>query len=191
MKAYLKQALLLLKAYVKQVLPLLKAYAKQTLLLFLYHPVAYLGGMLISGIIGVILGAFVKIDLSVAFALYDPLLFTIAPLFIFLILLYRDGYKSDRFSPRFLALSALPTFIAQHVCIFFRYYGVMAVGSCQVVAYALMPRETGNSAWEMHLVMLGLQLLIYFPTFLSAYYCGYKRRQIEITQMVEEDESSN
>jgi len=153
----------------------MKTYLKQALLLIVYHPAAYLGGMLVAGIIGVILGAFMKIDLSAAFAFYDPLLFTIAPLFIFFILLYWDGYKSDCFSPRFLALSALPTFIAQHVCIFFGYYGVMAIGSCQVVAYALMPRETGNSALEMHLVMLGLQLLIYFPTFLLAYYCGYRR----------------
>ena len=152
----------------------MKAYLKQALLLVIYHPAAYLGGMLVAGIIGVILGAFMKIDLSVAFAFYDPLLFTIAPLSIFFILLCRDGYKNHVFSPKFLALSALPAFIAQHVCILFGYYGVMAIGGCQIVAYALMPRETGNSALEMHLVMLGLQLLIYFPVFLLAYYCGYR-----------------
>lgn len=151
------------------------AYLKQAALLLIYHPAAYLGGMLVAGIIGAILGAFVKIDLSAAYAIYDPLLFTISPLFIFFILLFRDGYMSDSFSPRFLTLAALPSFAAQHISIFFGYDGVMAIGSCPVMAYALMPRETGNSAWELHLVMLGLQLLIYFPTFLLAYYCGHRR----------------
>lgn len=154
----------------------MKSYLKQTLLLIVYHPAAYLGGMLVAGIIGMILGAFMKINHSVSFDFCDPLLFTIAPLFIFFILLYRDGYNGDSFSPRLLALSALPAFIAQHICIFFGYYGVMAIGSCQDVTYAFWPHESGNSALELHLVMLGLQLLIQLPTFLLAYYCGYRYR---------------
>ena len=153
----------------------MKAYFKQTLLLFLYHPAAYLGGMLISGIISVILGAFIKIYPSAAFSFYDPLLLTFSPLVIFFILLFRDGYYSEGFSPRFVTLCALPSFIAQHVCIAFHYYGAMAIGSCQVVTSALLPHERGNAAWELHLILLGLQLLIQLPIFLLAYYCGDQR----------------
>lgn len=151
------------------------AYLKQAFLLIVYHPAAYLGGMLVAGIIGVILGALIKIDVYAASYWYDPIFFTIAPLFIFFGLMYRDGYVTDRFSLKFVALAALPAFIAQHVCIFFDYYGAIAIGSCQVLAYALLPKEIGNSAWELHVVMLGLQLLIHLPTFFLAYYCGFRR----------------
>lgn len=151
------------------------AYLKQAFLLIIYHPAAYLGGMVVSGIIGVILGALIKIDVYAASYWYDPLFFTIAPLFIFFGLMYRDGYVTDRFSLKFVALAALPAFIAQHVCIFCGYYGVMAIGSCQVLTYALMPNQIGNSAWELHLIMLGLQLIIHLPLFFWAYYCGFRR----------------
>lgn len=145
------------------------------MLLFIYHPAAYLGGMLVAGIISVILGALIKIDMYAASRFYDPLLLTISPLVVFFLLVFRDGYYSDGFSPRFVALCSIPGFIAQHLCICFGYYGAVAIGSCQVLTYALFPHEQGNTAWELHLVLLGLQLLIQLPVFLLAHYCGDRR----------------
>ena len=175
MKGFLKRILLRLKTFIKQLFLLIKPYLKQSLLLFVYHPAAYLVGMLIAGIIGVILGFFIKVDMLTAFKFYDPLLLTISPLFIFFGLIYRDGYYSDLFSLKFVALSALPSFIAQHVSILYGYYGAMTIGSCQIVTSTILPHQNGNTALELHLVLLGLQLLLQLPIFILAYYCGYRR----------------
>ena len=76
----MKRILARLQILVKRIMQYLKthkncmrAYLKQAFLLIIYHPAAYLSGMLLSGIIGVILGALIKVDVYAASYWYDPI----------------------------------------------------------------------------------------------------------------------
>ena len=152
----------------------MKIYLKQTLLLLAYHPIAYFSGMLISGIVGVILGFFIKIGFITTSRYYDPVVMTIAPLIVLFLLVFRDGCISNAFSPRFIALCAVPTFIIQHLCILHNIDGMVTTGSCAALTYALFPNQNGFSQPEYYMVMLGIQLLLHLPTILLAYYCGFR-----------------
>ena len=154
-----------------------KTYLKQAVFVAFYHPMSYLFGMLLAGILSVILSAVMKTTLSTAYTFFDPLMLSICPLPMFFIFLFMDGYKSKGTSWRFIILSALPIFIAQHIWLLIGYDSAMIVGSCQIVTAALFPNQKGNTVLEMCLVMLGLQLLLHLPTYLFAYHCGHRYQQ--------------
>lgn len=159
----------------------MKAYLKHTILLVLYHPISYLAGGLIAGLSSTILAAIFETNHEPIINIVQPVLITVVPLIFLFFFLQRDSYESRRFSPLMIIGSSLPFFIFQLVCILKYDYGMLFVGGVGIVARAIFP-DTENTIHYL-LVQLGLQLLIYVPTYLLASYFGYWRWMEEIKEM--------
>lgn len=84
--------------------------------------------------------------------------------------------------------ATIPFFILQIILILQNNYGFLLVGSVGPLTDMFFPftEETGHFL----LVQLGLQLLVYLPTYLLASYCGCRHRKNEIEKMTEKPEKT-
>ena len=160
----------------------MKTYLRHTLLFSLYHPVAYLAGGLIAGFPVLILGAVFETNREPIQNIVQPILCTIIPLVFLFCFLHRYAYDNRKFSPLMIIGSSLPLFIAQLILVYNNQLGMTLVGSVGIVAGVFFP----NTENTMHyvLVQIGLELLIYLPTYLLASFSGYRRRMKEIQEMI-------
>lgn len=165
----------------------MKEYLKQTLLITLYHPVSYLAGGLIAGFPSLILGAIFEADREPIQNILQPILYTLVPLVFLFFFLHRDAHENRRFSPLLVAGSSLPFFTIQLILVYYRQYGMTLVGSVGIVTPILFPNTENNIHYV--LVQIGLQMVLYLPTYILATYIGYKRRMRETQQMIEEHEN--
>ena len=167
----------------------MKSYLKNAGLIALYHPIAYLvGNMLIAIPLLLCRSFFEETDSTLIDNTIQPILLTILPLAFLFVFFWRDAYESRRFNSRMIIGATIPFFILQIILILQNDYGFLLVGSVGPLTDMLFPftEETGHFL----LVQLGLQLLIYLPTYLLASYCGYRHRLKEIEKMTEKPEET-
>lgn len=168
----------------------MKAYLKRTILFILYHPVSYLAGGLIAGLFSIVIGAILEKYREMVIGVIQPLLIILLPLAFLFFFLQRDAYENRCFAPIKIITSALPLFVIQQICIFVGNLGILAVGGVGIVTPVLFPSvEILELMWPYMITQLGLQVFLYLPVYLLASYCGYKRRQTEIKQLVSQHES--
>lgn len=162
----------------------MKSYLKHTVLFILYHPLSYLAGGLIAGITCTILSAIFETNREPIQNIVQPILITIVPLIFLVYFFQRDAYEYRRFSPLMIIGSSIPFFVFQITRILKRDLGILFVGGVGVITNALFP----DTEYIEHfvLVQIGLQLLIYLPSYLLASYVGYRRRMREIQEMKHE-----
>ena len=162
----------------------MKTYLKNMILFSLYHPVSYLAGGLIAGFPGVILGAIFEANREPIENIVQPLLMTVIPLFFLFFFMQKQAYEDRRFSPLMVIGSSLPFFVVQIIYVLNKNYGMTIVGSTGIVTKVIFP-NTENVTHYL-LVQIGLQLLVYLPTYLLASYVGYRRVIKEIKEIKEE-----
>ena len=143
------------------------------------HPLSYLLGMLLSGVIALVLSMITYETDGAVFSFtpqQDALVLTITPLVFFFIFMFINGYKSERFFPPLILLASLPAFVTQHVLLAYDYTNSFFIGSCESLAYAFYSGQHGPSNLMIHLILWGLQLFVHLPIFLLANYSGHKYR---------------
>ena len=167
----------------------MKTYLKNAGLIALYHPIAYLVGELLIAIPLLIFRAFFEERDSVIIDnVVQPILFTILPLAFLFFFFYRDAYESRRFSPWMTIGATIPFFIIQIISVLNNNHGFLLVGGVGLLTEMFFPFT--EKVGHYLLVQLGLQLLVYLPTYLLASYCGYRHRAKEIVKMTEKPEET-
>lgn len=166
----------------------MKTYLKHTILFISYHPVSYLAGGLIAGLSSIILGALFETNREPIQNVVQPVLITMAPLAFLFFFLQRDAYENRRFSPLLIIGSSIPLFLVQLILVLHNQLGMTLVGGVGIVTRVFFP----NTENPLHyaLVQIGLQLLIYLPTYLLASHYGYKRRLNENKRMITEHQQT-
>ena len=160
----------------------MKTHLKNAGLIALYHPIAYLvGDMLIAIPLLLCRAFFEETDSTLIDNTIQPILLTILPLAFLFFFFWRDAYENRRFSPWMTIGATIPFFIVQIIAVLNNNQGFLLVGGVGPLTEMIFPftEEVGHYL----LVQLGLQLLIYLPTYLLASYCGYRHYVKEIEKM--------
>ena len=154
-------------------------FLKHLAYITIMHPVSYVLGMLLSGIIAFFISI---LSYEVDGALFsfttqqNALVLTVTPLLFFFIFMFINGYKSEQLFPPLILLASLPVFLDQHILLLYNYTTAVFIGSCETLAYTLFPNQQGVSRLLVHMTLLVLQLFVHLPVFLLANYCGHKYR---------------
>ncbi len=167
----------------------MRSYLKQSGLYIVYHPPVHLVGSVMGGIFSIIIGAFLEHHREIATDIVQPLLVTFLPIVILFYIFYHEAYEKRRFEPLSIVLCAIPFFVIQHITLCIYPYGATLInGGYFTIAELIF--EKIDYLWQHLVVQLGLQLLIYLPTYLLASYCGYRHRKNEIEKMTEKPEET-
>lgn len=165
----------------------MKLYWKRAGLLALYHLPAHFVGSLVAGLSGIIIAAFFERHHDIIKGIVRPTLFILLPIAILFYIFHREAYEKRRFEPMSIVVSAIPFFIIQHISLCTYPYGATMInGGYYTVGEVIFHKL--DYLWQHLVTQLGLQLLIYLPTYLFASYCGYKHRLRENERMIAEHE---